>query len=66
VSCYGDDDDYTKSEINGDDDDYTKSEINGECGDCGEETVDGVPYKSCSYSPVSCDKCGHRECDESC
>ena len=43
-----------------------KSEVNGECPDCGMPTVDGKAASGCYYSPVSCDTCGHRDCDGSC
>jgi len=36
------------------------------CPDCGNPTHDGSSIDSCGYSPVSCDTCGHRECDHSC
>lgn len=41
-------------------------EVDGECPDCGEPTVDGEAAAGCNYSPVICDTCGHRPCDESC
>ena len=46
--------------------DYKESEINGECPACGEPTVDGCAYDSCSYSPVQCETCGNAPCDQSC
>jgi hypothetical protein len=45
---------------------YRKEEINGECPDCGEPTVDGDAYESCSYSRLECKECGWRPCDLSC
>lgn len=35
---------------------------------CGEVYVneDGKSVEGCSYSPVSCDICEHRHCDQSC
>lgn len=35
-----------------------REEINGECEACGNPTVDGDPYESCSYSPEECKTCG--------
>ena len=39
---------------------------NGECPDCGAETTDGEATYGCYYSPVVCDTCEHRPCDQSC
>lgn len=35
---------------------------------CGEVHVDddGNSVEGCSYSPISCDVCKHRYCDQSC
>jgi hypothetical protein len=41
-------------------------EVNGECPDCGEPTVDGGAATGCNYSPVECETCGWRPCDNSC
>jgi len=39
----------------------------GECPDCGEPVdKDGDAVKSCSYSPLECETCGWRPCDQSC
>jgi hypothetical protein len=45
---------------------YNVNEIDGECPDCGEPTVDGDAFRSCSYSPVECERCNWRPCDQSC
>ena len=45
---------------------YNRNEINGNCPKCGEDTVDGDAYYCCSYSPLECDECGTRYCDQSC
>ena len=45
---------------------YHESEINGECEKCGERTVDGDAFDTCSFSPVECDECGWAPCDGSC
>jgi len=41
-------------------------EVNGVCPDCGEDTIDGRAAYGCYYSPVGCETCGSRPCDESC
>lgn len=41
-------------------------EIDGTCEECGEPTTGGEAASGCYYSPVACDKCGSRPCDESC
>ena len=41
-------------------------EIDGECPDCGESTVEGLAAEGCDWSPVVCETCGSRPCDESC
>lgn len=46
--------------------DYKKTEIDGTCPECGEDTVDGAAFISCSYSPIECDVCGFAPCDGSC
>jgi hypothetical protein len=46
--------------------DYNVNEINGECPDCGGDTVDGDAFDVCGYSPINCNTCGCRPCDESC
>ena len=46
--------------------DWKKQEPNGKCPDCGEDTVDGVAYHQCCYSPVECKTCNWRPCDGSC
>jgi hypothetical protein len=46
--------------------DYKEEEINGECPDCGMDTVDGDAYDKCGYSPVECETCDWRPCDQSC
>jgi len=40
----------------------------GECPDCGEPVdEDGyIAIPNCSYSPLECDTCGWRPCDQSC
>lgn len=43
-----------------------EEEVNGECPECGMLTVDDYAAHGCNYSPVSCETCGHRACDESC
>jgi len=43
-----------------------KSDVDGVCPDCGYPTVEGIAASGCAYSPVSCDTCGHAECDGSC
>lgn len=45
---------------------FLESEINGECSSCGERTVDGQAYESCTYSPSECSHCDYRPCDQSC
>jgi len=42
------------------------SAINGECPDCGAPTVDGEAQDICRFSPLVCETCGYRPCDESC
>lgn len=42
-------------------------EANGVCPDCGYPTCDGVTVMpGCGYSPVACETCGWRPCDQSC
>lgn len=41
-------------------------EVNGVCPDCGGDTIDGSAPYGCYYSPVVCETCGDRPCDESC
>ncbi len=43
-----------------------QSDVNGECFECGMPTVDGYAAYGCSYSPISCESCGHASCDDSC
>jgi len=40
----------------------------GECPSCeGEVDIDGYTTEGgCTYSPVSCETCGYRGCDQSC
>jgi len=45
---------------------YNESEINGECSNCGAPTVDGDAFYHCGYSPLDCEDCGSRYCDQSC
>jgi len=45
---------------------YTLEEINGECSDCENPTVDGEAYEQCGYSPVECNTCNWRLCNQSC
>lgn len=47
-------------------DGWNEGEPNGECPDCGEPTVDGFAAVGCNYSPVICETCGARPCDDSC
>ena len=41
-------------------------DVNGVCPDCDTPTVDGQAAYGCWYSPISCEICGHRQCDGSC
>ena len=45
---------------------YDPKDINGKCPDCGEPTIDGLAADGCYYSPIECDTCKHRPCDQSC
>jgi hypothetical protein len=45
---------------------WNHGEPNGVCPDCGEPTVDGEATTGCDWSPVACETCGARPCDESC
>lgn len=45
---------------------YETTDINGVCPTCGEETVDGIAFNSCNYSPVECETCEWSPCDGSC
>lgn len=45
---------------------YKKEEINGACDKCGADTVDGLAFEQCGYSPVLCEECGNAPCDGSC
>lgn len=42
------------------------SAVNGTCPDCGILTIDGEAAYGCNWSPVTCETCGYRECDDSC
>lgn len=51
--------------------DDPKTERLEDCPECGCEAVtsDGVNYNStdvCGYSPLQCERCGWRPCDDSC
>lgn len=41
-------------------------ESDGECPDCGWPTFEGDAVRDCYYSPVDCETCGARPCDQSC
>lgn len=44
----------------------TEPEV-GKCPDCGEPVdADGDAVHSCGYSPLECETCGWRPCDQSC
>ena len=43
-----------------------EDEVNGECPDCGTPTVNGGAAYGCCWSQISCETCGHTECDGSC
>lgn len=45
---------------------YSYDEANGECSECGRPTVDGEACDQCGYSPVVCEACGAKPCDQSC
>jgi hypothetical protein len=36
------------------------------CDECGAYTKDGKAVYKCSYSPIRCELCKHRPCDQSC
>jgi len=41
----------------------------GKCPECDNDIDndgDTVEHDDCSYSPLLCDKCGYRPCDQSC
>ena len=44
--------------------DYEKSD--GTCPECGEPTTEGEATRGCNWSPVTCETCGARPCDNSC
>lgn len=48
------------------DDDQKEEDIDGVCPECGTATIQGVPFRSCSYSEVVCNVCGYSPCDGSC
>ena len=45
---------------------YDDDQINGECPDCGIPTVNGHAFEGCNWSPVECETCGSRPCDQYC
>ena len=49
---------------------YNKDEIVGRCPDCDIDVVMEhgkiVAAEGCPYSPVACNTCGWRPCDDSC
>lgn len=58
MSCFGGVE-YTREEI--------ESLTKNQCEDCGDDVdEDGNSFYICSYSPLSCETCGSRPCDQSC
>jgi hypothetical protein len=45
---------------------YDEKDVDGECPDCGGPTVEGDAVDQCGYSPVTCETCNSRPCDQSC
>lgn len=42
------------------------SKVDGRCSACGRATVGGISRIGCGYSPIACDTCKARPCDQSC
>ena len=45
---------------------YERKDINGTCPECDEETIDGIAFDSCTFSPTDCTVCEWAPCDQSC
>ncbi len=45
---------------------YDDELVNGKCPDCGMPTVDGEAQYGCNHSPIDCNTCGSRTCDQYC
>lgn len=57
MGCWGDICDLSKEEL----------EKLAECPECGAKIdEDGNAVEGCSYSPVECELCGWKPCDQSC